>query len=216
MRRRSCQNDIAGIVHPSNRPLRICADISGLGRLTGIRIPEVGVLGRRIRLVLLVVVLLVVAGCTDGGEASGFGCESATEDQRHSVSDFPLSVSENPVFPGAPIDLNIGSTTTRSDTGSGDASQNRAVTSYGSTWQCWTGSAWVDTHLLVHNGETLAGQPGATTTVPAIGLPVPESFSIVVPSVDPGWYRITVRIWVDRPDASPIGVVGFVSVEVLG
>ncbi len=165
----------------------------------------------------IIVLVLLAAACTTDSDKSGFDCESAPEDQRHSVSVFPLSVSENPVHPGASIDLNIGSTITQSVAGSGDRYQfDQGVTGYGSTWQCWNGSEWVGTHLLVHSGETLAGQPGATTTVPAIELLIPKSFSVVVPEVAPGWYRIRVWVHVPVPDGTPPGdLLGYVAVEVV-
>ena len=177
--------------------------------------PGCCVLDRQVSIGLMVAVLLFVAGCTANEDGLGFGCESASEDQRHSVSDFPLSVSDNPTSRDATIHLNIGSTIVQSNAGSGDPPQRQDLTGYGSTWQCWTGSEWIDTHLLVHDGETIQGQPGGTSTVPAIGLPVPQSFSVVVPSVDPGWYRIAVGISVAQPEGSPITLAGYVAIEVL-
>lgn len=162
----------------------------------------------------LVAALLFVAGCTSDDEAADFGCVSADERERHSASSFPLSVSQNPVSPGATIDLNIGSTLSQSSGGSDAGDELSSLTGYGSTWQCWTGSQWVGTHLLVHNGDSLAGEPGATTTAPAIGLLVPNTFSIVIPQVDPGWYRIEVGISVDQPDGPPDQIVGHVAIEV--
>ncbi|MCL1593933.1 MAG: hypothetical protein M3132_06235 [Actinomycetia bacterium] len=164
--------------------------------------------------VFLFLIALLTAACTTVNESTGFGCMSAPEDQRHSTSAFPLSVSDNPVHPGATITLNIGSTVTQTLAQSTDLyGSDRGVTGYGSTWQCWNGSEWVNTHLLVHDGETLTGKPGSTTTVPAIGIPVPGSFSIVVPDVDPGWYRIAANIWVDQPEGSPAAFSGHIGVE---
>jgi len=166
----------------------------------------------------IIVLVLLVAACTTDSDEAGFGCESAPEDQRHSVSVFALSVSENPVRPGASIDLNIGSPITPSIAPSVDLYDvDRGETGYGSTWQCWNGSEWVGTHLLVHGGETFAGQPGVTTTVPAIALIIPEAFSVVVPDVAPGWYRIEADVWIsNHPEGVPTRLVGYVAIEVVG
>lgn len=130
---------------------------------------------------------------------------------------FPLSVSENPVHPGASIDLNIGSTITQSIARSSHRYESdRGATGFGSTWQCWNGSEWVGTHLLAHDGETIAGQPGVTSTVPAVGMLIPESFTVVVPGVAAGWYRIEADVLIDRPEGTPARFVGYVAVEVAG
>lgn len=165
---------------------------------------------------VIIVLTLLAAACTSDGNEPGFGCEPAPEDQRHSTSVFPLSVSENPVHPGASVNLNIGSTITQSIARSDDFYEfDKGGTGYGSTWQCWNGSEWVDTHLLIHNGETLAGEPGATTTVPAIELLIPESFSVVVPEVEPAWYRIAVDVVIFQPEGTPTQLVGHVAIEVV-
>lgn len=156
------------------------------------------------------------AGVAATGE-SAFACISAPEVQRHSRSPFALSVSENPVVPGEPIALHIGSTKAYGH----DPDDNPDITGYGSTWQCWNGTTWVDTHLLVHGyggviGRTEGGAPGLTTTVPAIGIAVPDTFMVTVPDVAPGWYRITAVIILPGAEGQPARhIEGFVAVEVL-
>ena len=72
-----------------------------------------------------------------------------------------------------------------------------AMTGAGAAWQCWDGVAWIDTHQLVkddfgpnHQPAALEVEPGATTTIPAVGLPVAGSHTVVIPDVAPGIYRI--------------------------
>lgn len=182
---------------------------------------------------LLVIVLtaaLVITACSSQAEptttntvgsttstTSGFGCESAPDSERHSESAFALSVSENPVRPGTEVSLNIGSTVYVELRDSPELEWiDRGITGYGSDWQCWNGTGWVGTHLLVHDGETLSGEPGGTTTVPAIGIRIPDEFSIGVPDVAPGWYRIKVEVFV--PEAgqdSPARLQGYAAIEVV-
>lgn len=117
---------------------------------------------------------------------------SAPDSERHSTSSFALSISDNPVRPGQTVSLDFGSTVFEEQDDGSDPI-DRGLTGYGSTWQCWDGDDWVATHLLVHDGETTAGEPGGTTTVPGIGYVLPNSFAIVIPEVPPGWYRISAR-----------------------
>lgn len=166
---------------------------------------------------LLIVVGLAAAlasACTSPSDDSGFGCESAPQPQRHSASEFPLSVSTNPAAAGEAITLYVGS---NEPPGPDNIVTDVAVTGYGSSWQCWNGTDWVDTHLLVHGrdgpGETLPAEPGVTTTVPAIGLVVPFPFQVTVPAVAPGWYRIQTGIIQDA-DGPPDEFIGHVAVEV--
>jgi hypothetical protein len=86
----------------------------------------------------------------------------------------------------------------------------------GALWQCWTGTAWEPTHQILRpfssgHGETRYIEPGTEPTVPAIGLPVPNSYRVVVPDVPPGLYRIADEIWVDGE-----GLAGFEVVIVEG
>ena len=148
-------------------------------------------------------------------DGSGFGCRSAPEAQRHSESEFPLSVSENPVAAGDVVTLYVGSNETP---GGDNIVGGEAMTGYGSSWQCWNGSEWVSTHLLAHGinepGATMQGQPGATSTVPAIGYVIPFPFEVTVPAVAPGWYRIQTAIIADSDDGSIGTFVGHVAAEV--
>ena len=156
-----------------------------------------------VRVLLVGAALVAVTACTPSalvstststsvpGTSSPFGCVSAPEEQRHSSSPFALAVSANPVHAGDEIVLRFGTTQPLSLNEPGE----HDITGYGSTWQCWDGASWVDTHLLIHGldgrfGDAQEGTPGVTTTVPAVGYAVPADFGTTVPDVVPGWYRI--------------------------
>ncbi len=40
-------------------------------------------------------------------------------------------------------------------------------------------------------------EPGTEPTIPAVGLPVPNSYEVVVPDVAPGVHRIADEVWAD-------------------
>ena len=162
-------------------------------------------------LVAVGILAVTAASCASGGDESLFGCERAPEGHRHSQSQFPLSVSANPIAAGDVITLYFGS----NDTPGGDnIVPGTTLTGWGSSWQCWNGLEWVDTHLLEHGtgspGEAIARDPEVVTTMPAIGLPVPNSFEITVPNVDLGWYRIQADVHSDTQGS----LVGHVALEV--
>lgn len=164
---------------------------------------------------LVAAAAIFVSACASSGDDSSFGCTPAPDEQRHSDSEFPLSVSTNPVTAGDVIVLYVGSNETP---GPDSIVGGDALTGYGSSWQCWDGTEWVDTHLLVHGtdgqGRTLEGEPGVTSTVPAIGLPVPFPFQITVPEVSSGWYRIQSTIFAGDGGGPPQPFIGYVAVEV--
>ena len=175
----------------------------------------------RIRMtsVLLVVVGVLAAACGSVADDTGvespaawLGCEQAPEDQRHSHSQFPLSVSANPVAAGDVVSLIFGSNETP---GGDNTISGSSHTGWGSLWQCWNGIEWVDTHLLEHGtrspGEVIARDPEVVTTMPAIGMSVPNSFEITVPNVDMGWYRIEADVLSDTEGS----LAGYVVLEVI-
>jgi hypothetical protein len=63
-------------------------------------------------------------------------------------------------------------------------------------WECWNGSEWVQTHLPEHGrdlsapGTVVDQEPGVPGTMPAVGYGVPDTFTITVPDVPPGWYQL--------------------------
>jgi hypothetical protein len=117
----------------------------------------------------------------------GFGCISAPPAQRQSELAGPLVLTPNPVTPGEAATLQMGVTT-----------DDMKRVGWGAHWEGWTGTQWVATHVLEHGfggpGRIAAGEPGATTTIPAIAYFVPaEGFQITIPEVPPDWYRISER-----------------------
>jgi len=76
-----------------------------------------------------------------------------------------------------------------------DGLPDGALVGAGAAWQCWSGSEWVDTHQIVRgfydgHGTTLEVGPGETTTIPAVGLPIPNSYPILIPDVEASTYRL--------------------------
>jgi hypothetical protein len=123
----------------------------------------------------------------DPGVYWDFDCRSAPLEERTSASSVSLSLIPHPVTAGASVRLVI------------DAElEDRVMAPWGAAWECWNGSEWVGTHLLgfgqAYGGMVAPGVPGATTTIPAIGYPVPQvaDFFVTIPNVPPGWYRLSV------------------------
>lgn len=85
-----------------------------------------------------------------------------------------------------------------------------------SYWQCWTGSEWMDTHVLERTPggsyRTAPLDPVTPPTIEAVAYPLPEVFTIEIPDVRTGTYRIRDYVQIS-PDVS---VEGFVMVEVGG
>jgi hypothetical protein len=157
---------------------------------------------------IVVLAGLVVIGCTAGGSttstssaANVCGDPPATEVARE--SSLIMSLEPNPVVAGSQATLSVAP---GSFSGGG-------MVGAGAQWQCWNGTQWVDTYQIVRgfgsgSAVTLKVQPGATTTVPAIGLPIPNSYPIIIPDVKPGIYRI-------RDTVEPDLATGFVIVQVV-
>ena len=142
-------------------------------------------------------VLVVLTACSDTSAPTGEGSSSSAATTAPSVqcleppqsevelaSSLTMTLDPNPVEAGAIATLSVSS----------DEPPYRYLDGAGATWQCWDGIAWVDTHQIVRGfvsqPTTLELTPGATITIPAIGLPVPNSYPILIPMVPPGTYRI--------------------------
>jgi hypothetical protein len=125
----------------------------------------------------------------------------ATELEVDSALD--LTVEPNPVAAGGPATLSIAQ---------GDLPAH-SIVGAGAIWQCWKGTAWVDTHQIVRAfsrgyGDAIELEPGVAPTIPAVGLEVPSTYPIMIPDVVPGIYRIVDTAF-NKGD-----VTGFVIVEV--
>lgn len=117
------------------------------------------------------------------------GCVEPPPGERATESPVATSVTPATPTPGEAVVLEIAAPTGHPDASVGAAAE----------WQCWSGDGWVPTHQLVRDWgqggpQTVYAPPGATTTVPSIGLPLPARHTVLVPDVPPGTYRIADRI----------------------
>lgn len=163
---------------------------------------------QRIGIVILATGMLVACSSPAPSEPppdwSISGCRSAPVDQLPPDSPFPLTLTPNPVAAGDTGTLAIG--VTKPDDLAG----------WGGLWECWTGTGWKATHQIVNGhrsgipGAVLEIEPGTIATMPAIGYRIPDTFTITIPDVPPGWYRL-------REEIGGRGgmVVGYVAVEVV-
>ena len=182
--------------------------------------------------VLVVVGAVLLVGCTADTEPTTttratttsvtspnpFGCVAAPEQELHSCSEFPLAINDKPAPAGTGTSLRIGTPATIDRDPVGNfVADDLGMTGLGAKWQCWTGAEWVETHVLMLDGETITGAPGVTTTTLAIGQLLPGSFSVVFPDVVPGWYRIAVRTTGPEPYGSDsFKRYGYVAIDVTG
>lgn len=168
--------------------------------------------------VLLASVLVAACG-SEAGQAPPEGtASSSTSTTAHTVtcvepptteisrgSEGQLFAETNPVAAGDDLYLSIDAPTDALD----------PVVGAAAVWQCWDGDTWVDTHQLLRDfgtggPATIELTPGATTTIPAIELPVPNRHRVIVPDVAPGTYRITDSVF--RADGNES--LGFTIIEV--
>jgi hypothetical protein len=108
-------------------------------------------------------------------------------------SDFGLDIEPNPVMAGASATLAV----------SYDKPAGRFNGGLGASWECWDGNSWVQTHVIIRGWDV---QPAtiidlsvdSTIAIIDVGLPVPNSHQIIIPSVNPGLYRITDYLYSDQ------------------
>lgn len=160
---------------------------------------------------VLIVAALILSGCSSSMSdstptgADGAVCVEPPKAEHEVDSPLNLAVEPNPVVAGSEAILSIEQ----------DGLPSDAYTGVGAVWQCWNGSAWVDTHQIVkgfdgRSGQAIEVEPGAVTSIPSLDLPIPGSYPIVVPDVPPGTYRI-----IDRALGDEASVAGFVLVAVV-
>jgi hypothetical protein len=157
--------------------------------------------------VLLAAVL--AAGCGEGSSPSSgpmASCTTPPVAERQATSALAMTLDPNPVHAGTSAILEVD-----------DASlPAEAMVGLGLAWQCWNGVEWMDTHQLVRGIDPFVAQaipvePGATTTIAALGVPVPSTAAILIPQVPPGIYRIQDRVVQSGPQFTPVHLI----VEVL-
>lgn len=120
--------------------------------------------------------------------AEGIQCFEPPQSELEVVSSLTMTVEPNPVEAGSIANLSVLT----------DEPPYVYMVGAGAAWQCWNGTAWVDTYQILRDGygsgeaDPVAFEviPGATTTIPAIGLNVPNSYPIRIPAVPSGTYRI--------------------------
>ena len=135
---------------------------------------------------------LLLASCASEAELGPpiDRCVAPPSDATLEVSEFALVLEPNPVAAGAEAVLVIP----------GDDLPDDTVGGAGAMWQCWTGTQWESTHQILRpfaseTGEARYLAPGTVATVPAVGLPVPNSYQVRLPDVQPGTYRIVDEVW---------------------
>lgn len=130
----------------------------------------------------------VLATACAGAVGSGpFGCVSAPPEERGSSSPVSMTLTPHPVRAGAVATLALGVDP--------PAAAGTYLVGWGADWQCWDGRTWVSTHVLEQSpsgggGRIVERSPGVTVTIPAIGYGLPFTFTLTIPDVPLGWYRI--------------------------
>ena len=117
-------------------------------------------------------------------------------------SSFPMVVTPNPVAAGTTATLHVG--VPHESPAGRDVGGPPSL-----AWQCWNGVEWVDTHQIIRDGVTRFVPPGETTTSLGSLVLFPGDFTIEIPEVPPGWYRIKDFVYLDGR------VEGYVVVEVI-
>jgi hypothetical protein len=138
-----------------------------------------------------------------------FGCESAPPGQRFFGSAVPMALIPNPVVKGTNATLEVGAVST--------GTEDVDVVGWGVRLECWNGTEWVYTHLLMHGrhpdepAAVVEQEPGVPGTMPAVGIGVPTTFTITIPYLDSGWYRLHEPVFLEGGEQ----VDGYLAVEVV-
>jgi len=161
-----------------------------------------------IRAAASLVVGLLAAACAGAEGTAPWGCRSAPVEERDSSSPITLTLTPNPVRAGGIATLEIGVDP--------PAPENTYMVGWGADWQCWDGSGWASTHLLEQSpgaggGSIVERSPGVTVTMPAIGYFAPFTFTVTIPDVPAGWYRISETMGVHGQGET----VGYQAVDVV-
>ena len=132
---------------------------------------------------VVVALAWTTAGCGDSGEAEG-RCQPPPAAEIEAPSLITMTLDPNPVTAGMMATLQVS-----------DAGLPGAMIGLDAVWQCWDGSQWIDTYQLVRavdpfQAQAILVEPGATTTIAGLGVPLPSIAGILIPGVPPGIYRI--------------------------
>ncbi len=167
---------------------------------------------------LLAISLIVLVATTDCATSTSSststtsslpanGCIEPPADELDVLSDFELTLEPNPVHAGSEATLSVHK----------DDASTDYIGGAGASWECWNGNEWVATHIVVRAfnesspAEVIDLAEDTNYGVPDIGLTLPNSFTILIPDVPPGTYRITDYLY-----GGPEQLVANVTVEVSG
>jgi len=129
--------------------------------------------------VVALVVLAAATACGGADEAES-GCQPPPPAEIEAPSGLAMALDPNPVTAGMTATLGV------SDAGL----PGGAMVGLGAVWQCWDGSRWIDTYQLVRAVDPFVAQairvePGATTVMEDLGVPLPSNAEILIPDVPP-------------------------------
>jgi hypothetical protein len=84
------------------------------------------------------------------------------------------------------------------------------------SWECWDGDQWVETYVLMRGHEPFDAEviemgPGTTVAIPALGILLPATETVLIPHVSPGTYRLTEQ----AVQPGPVYFDSYVIVEVV-
>ena len=133
--------------------------------------------------------VILAAGCTSAAEpptttSSGVECSAPPDEALVAESEFDVELSPNPVEAGSEAALSVEYSGSIDGLGGG----------VGASWECWSEGHWVATHILVRGvngyGPTVIDLSDPSEEVSDLGLRIPNSYSVLIPDVAPGTYRI--------------------------
>ncbi|HUG32932.1 MAG TPA: hypothetical protein VMM14_08570, partial [Acidimicrobiia bacterium] len=132
-------------------------------------------------------------------------CQRPSPNVVDQISEVNIALEPNPVAVRQIVDITVD----------GSSFGDEASIGVDASWQCWDGSEWATTHIIYRGfgdkpGETIAVNPDFQIQVPDIALWLDHGYSISIPQVEPGTYRIEDDILVAGESVS-----GFVFVEVI-
>jgi hypothetical protein len=146
---------------------------------------------------------LLAGACTTVGTSSG-DCLNPPKSATEFESEFEIVISPNPVVAETEAIYTI------------EHSGLPASVGVATSWECWDGVQWVETHLLIKGDNnsgpyTVEVSPSSTVTLPGVALPIPNSFTLRIPRVEPGSYRITEVAFDDETEVVAHEIVEVVS-----
>lgn len=158
---------------------------------------------------VLVSLALATVACSSTGESKTptiTDCQPPSPNVVDQVSEVNIALQPNPVAVRQIAGITVD----------GSSFGDEASIGVDARWQCWDGSEWTTTHIIYRGfgdkpGETIAVNPDFQIQVPDIALWLDHEYSISIPQVEAGTYRIEDEVLVDDESVS-----GFVFVEVIG